>query len=322
MLHWRELIESDLEACFEVQPADLGAGLVDRATAMGVWRKLLKNHAFVSRVIFDGPGLKGFGASAFLVPEFLDRELARPRLGINSSIIAGLARGERILLNRDEIARANGRGGIHAYILASPWWKTSNPVEHSDFLLASGTTCVEGHAGYRMDRFIVEFSRDLACAFAGTAEFEVLFEDRALGGTLVAVNREGTAFSPSSIFNLLFRYQEPVLGLTDAQQQLLIAVMNGATDLTLAAELGVTYQAVKKRWVSVLQKVEGRKPDLFSGLALGEDGKRGPQRRHRVLSYVRAHPEELRPYRAVSPKRSSGDRHCPRRNGTCPFSAL
>jgi hypothetical protein len=306
-LHWRELIESDLPACFEVQPADLGEGLVDRATAIDVWRNLLKSPAFVSRIIFDGARLKGFGASAFVVPEFLERELTPPRPGMKARIIAGIARGERILLSHNEIGRANGGDGIRAFILASPWWKTSNPVEHSDLLLTAGTTCVEAHSGYRMSRFVAEFSGDLARAYAASAEFELLFEDRALDRVIVTANREDTASVAGSVFNLLFRYQEPLLGLTNAQQKLLIAAMSGTTDLALAGELGLTLQALKKRWVSVLQKVEDHKPDLFAGLAPAADGKRGPQRRHRVLSYVRTHPEELRPYWELSPKRSSGN---------------
>jgi len=52
--------------------------------------------------------------------------------------------------------------------------------------------------------------------------------------------------------------------------------------------------------VSIFDRIEEVKPELSANLEAGSDGKRGPQRRHRVLSYMREHPEELRPYAADS----------------------
>jgi len=65
--------------------------------------------------------------------------------------------------------------------------------------------------------------------------------------------------------------------------------------------LGLSLTGVKKRWISVFERTIDVRPDLFPGLDRlyldGNDGqKRGRQKRHHVLTYVRSHPEELRPF--------------------------
>jgi hypothetical protein len=55
-------------------------------------------------------------------------------------------------------------------------------------------------------------------------------------------------------------------------------------------------EAVKKRWRSVFDKIAVKRPDLLPLSAGAEvSGRRGPQKRHMVLAYIREHPEELRP---------------------------
>lgn len=70
--------------------------------------------------------------------------------------------------------------------------------------------------------------------------------------------------------------------------------MAGAIDAELAAELGVTFAAVKARWRSVFEQLEAAMPGWVN--SVNESEGRGPQKRHRVLAYVRKHPEELQPY--------------------------
>ena len=86
---------------------------------------------------------------------------------------------------------------------------------------------------------------------------------------------------------------KPVLD-RETFQQLLAAALNGATDEELGAELGLTVFAVKARWRSAFSRIAGIRPGLVedvNGL-----GGRGGQKRHRVVAYLREHPEELRPY--------------------------
>jgi hypothetical protein len=99
---------------------------------------------------------------------------------------------------------------------------------------------------------------------------------------------------PGSVGNILFSVRKPALRLRDSDQQLLLAALRGATDQELASGLGFSLSAVKARWRSAIARVEETMPDLVCD-AVSHEG-RGAQKRHRVLAYVRSHPEELRPF--------------------------
>jgi hypothetical protein len=64
-------------------------------------------------------------------------------------------------------------------------------------------------------------------------------------------------------------------------------------DASAARALFISPPAVKHRWASIYGRVAASRPDLCPTDA---DGTRGVQKRQRVLTYVRNHPEELRPF--------------------------
>jgi DNA-binding NarL/FixJ family response regulator len=87
-----------------------------------------------------------------------------------------------------------------------------------------------------------------------------------------------------------------LLGLRSTDKELLVAALKGATDRELADDLNLTKEAVKRRWKVLFDRLEAVKPEIF-GASVSNNGKRGPQKRHRILAYVRDHPEELRPFK-------------------------
>jgi DNA-binding NarL/FixJ family response regulator len=98
-----------------------------------------------------------------------------------------------------------------------------------------------------------------------------------------------------SLANPLFYHRDPLLQLRDADQELLLAALEGLTDEELCAKLNLSVTAIKKRWISIFERTIYTRPDLFPAVDCQNDGqKRGRQKRHHVLAYVRAHPEELR----------------------------
>jgi DNA-binding CsgD family transcriptional regulator len=101
-----------------------------------------------------------------------------------------------------------------------------------------------------------------------------------------------------SVAGPLFDYHEPVLGLRRAEKQLLAEALKGGTDKELAATLNLSLATVKKRWASLFERIAKVRPELLPEAERRESlDSRGPQKRHRILAYVRAHPEEIRPYR-------------------------
>jgi len=63
--------------------------------------------------------------------------------------------------------------------------------------------------------------------------------------------------------------------------RLLAAALAGKTDAELSAELDLSIEAIKKRWMSVFARVEEFKPEILSTAEIGNG--RGPQKRHRVV---------------------------------------
>jgi hypothetical protein len=120
-------------------------------------------------------------------------------------------------------------------------------------------------------------------------------EFKKAGSALVVVTRDSVITAPYSVAAKMYRYSEPKLRLRPAEQKLLGAALAGKTDAELSGDLGLSIEAIKKRWMSIFDRVDEFKPEILS--SSGEDSDvRGPQKRHRVVAYIRSHPEELRPY--------------------------
>jgi hypothetical protein len=159
-----------------------------------------------------------------------------------------------------------------------------------------GIGFAEGLAGYRFNRIVKEAVGEERIALArATGSYRIVATFPECESAIAAVTAESALAAPYSTAASIYRYRPPVLGLSPAEQALLAAALSGKTDAELSAELGLTLEATKKRWLSVFARVSQGKPDLLRDDR--PDGeRRGPQKRHRVIAYVRSHPEELRPY--------------------------
>jgi hypothetical protein len=302
MIDCRPIREGDLEACLDMQPACFGDELVGREVALGVWRQWLGSAAFQANVIESDPEIGGHrivgcGMGVFVDRDFVDRELETPAPGLNARIVASVAAGASVVLDRDAIARGNARGGLDFVNLYGTWRDgvlDSDTVSEVQALL--GKSFVESFAGFRFNRVLKEAigqSRiDLARA---TGTYRLVAEYAAEGSALFVVSPDSARAAPYSVATGMYRYEDPVLHLRPAEQALLAAALDGRTDAELSKALGLSVEAVKKRWVSLFARVEAFKPDILETMDV-DSLRRGPQKRHRVVAYVRKHPEELRPY--------------------------
>jgi hypothetical protein len=155
---------------------------------------------------------------------------------------------------------------------------------------------VEHFAGHRFNRVLKEVIGAPGIAFArATGTYRLLAEFPESESALAVVSPESGFAAPYSVAAAMYHYQPPALHFRPVEQSLLIAAVSGKTDAELSAELGLSLEAVKKRFLSVYAKVEQFKPEILTQTPADRDV-RGPQKRRRVLAYVRAHPEELRPF--------------------------
>jgi len=301
-MYWRSICEADLSSCLAIQPACLGDQIVGRTAALDVWKAFLDNPAFQANVIESERPLSGHkivacGMGVFVTRAFADRETGNPRPGLNSRIIAGVASGEPVVLSRAEIGAGNAGEGIDFVNMYGTWRDgIMNATQLEEVHALLGTSFVEHFAGYRFNRVLKEAIGHSRIALArATGTYRLLAEFPESESALVVLTRESALAAPYSIAATMYRYQAPVLRLRPAEQKLLAAALSGKTDTELSADLGLSIEAIKKRWLSIFERVEQFKPGILSQTEADSAG-RGPQKRHRVAAYIRTHPEELRPY--------------------------
>ena len=302
----RELRDEDLIECLEINPGHIGEELVGRARAVEIWKRLMRLRAFNSTVIEaarppQGHRIVGFGAAVFVSQAFADDELSTPRPGINSRIVASVDSGRSVVLSETELRSANTRGGLDMVILYGSCRRNLlNQGEVSEAATTMSVSFLEAHLGYRFHRLMMEtVGREEAALTEATHAYRIVRKFQEPGRPprgLWVFTREDAVNVTASMGNALFRYVEPVLRLRDADQQVLLAALSGLTDEELSSKLSISLTGVKKRWLSIFERTIDVRPDLFPTVDIQKDGqKRGRQKRHHVLAYMRRHPEELGP---------------------------
>jgi len=301
-MYWRPISDADLSECLEIQPACMGDQIVGRSAALRVWKGLLHDPSFLANVIESERPLAGrrivaCGMGVFVTKSFADREIKAPQPGLNSRIIAGIASGESPLLSRAHIAAGNAGEGIDFVNMYGIWREgILNADQLSEVQALLGTSFVEHFAGYRFNRVLKEAVGQSSIALArATGTYRIVAEFKKSESALAVATRESVLTAPYSVAAALYRYQSPELHLRPAEQNLLIAALAGKTDAELSQDLALSIEAIKKRWMSIFDRIDEFKPEILSRTGTDSDG-RGPQKRHRVVAYIRSHPEELRPF--------------------------
>lgn len=301
-MYWRPISESDLSECLDIQPACLGDRIAGRRTALGVWESLLDHPSFLANVIESDRPIAGHkilacGMGVFVTKAIADREIKNPQPGLNSRIIAGIASGESVVLSRNQIGAGNAGEGLDFVNMYGTWRdKIMNARQLAEVQALLGSSFVEHFAGYRFNRVLKEAVGHSRIALArATGTYRVVAEFPESESALAVATPESVSAAPYSVAAALYRYQPPVLRLRPAEQRLLAAALVGKTDAELSADLGLSIEAIKKRWMSIFERVDQFKPGILSRADADSDG-RGPQKRHRVAAYIRTHPEELRPF--------------------------
>jgi hypothetical protein len=301
-MYWRPIRETDLSECLDLGPASIGDQIVGRAAALDIWRGFLGSPAFLANVIeserpLAGKRIVACGMGVFVTSAFADEETGNPRPGLNSRILASVRSGEPVVPDRAAIARGNAGAGLDFVNMYGTWREgalDSGQLAEVHTLL--GTSFVEHFAGYRFDRVLKEAIGAPQIALAqATGTYRLVASFGEVGSALFVASRESARGAPYSVAARLYQYEPPVLRLRPGEQSLLLAALSGQTDAELSVDLGLNIEAIKKRWMSVFARVDQFKPEIL-GSAEPPADRRGPQKRHRVVAYVRAHPQELRPY--------------------------
>jgi hypothetical protein len=313
MLNWRSLVAPDVPATLTMCEACIGDEYIGRAAAIDVWRGLTSRRSFGSALV-DSAASNGesrpiaVGAAVFVTRAFADQEIAEPEPGLNARLIRGIHEGKPVVLTDSGLQAGNAGDGLDLVILCAAWRPEVTPTELAELEAVLAAAFFQRFAGWRFRHLIREGADRAAIAHIesqrifGTKHHFVQFRrhhpDSAWNAerALFICTREHALAVPGSVASILFGYREPILRLPPHAQELLTAAMTGITDEELARSLDLKLATVKKRWSTIFSHVSAVRPDLWPHHEGEVDRGRGPQKRHRLLDYLRAHPEELRPY--------------------------
>jgi hypothetical protein len=310
---WRKTRPNDLPECLKLHPAKNGAEIVGHTRALKAWLQLLQMaHATRTAVVeMHANGrteIVGFGFGSFVKKSFAEAEIHNPRPGLNARIVESVATGNSVIATHTEVRDANTRGDLQHAVMQTSWKASLVPSQAAEVIALLGAAFVDLVAGYRFSRIFMEFVDEIDASLRERVldEFRVVdrFEDFRRqnpktkwnsGRMLLEVTQESILAYPTSIGAMLFIHRTPQFGFTQGEQELLELALEGADDTAMAKSLFVGLPAIKRRWATIFERVGRIRPDLCP---LDAEGTRGVQKRQRILTYVRSHPEELRPFDA------------------------
>ncbi len=315
----RPMRAADLNACLTLIP---GAPVYDEATRsqlLRLWREVLAKRCGESAIIYDqqrppGSQVVGFGLSVFITDEFAHEARTRLPPYVDKQVLDRWIRGRSPILDLDAIRAANSGDGLNLLILQRAFAENNlTPEETSQARHLLFDAFLAHHRGYRLKEFMLEvygeadLERSTIPGARLLTNYEAFFRNGdvppappgrhpyLVGTTRVeALAREGTyAFA-------VFSYVPPRFRFTPEEQELLHHALLGRTDTELGHALQAALATVKKRWTSIYDRVASVDPELLLGNAelVPSEGRRGPEKRRRLLAYLRNHLEELRPVKS------------------------
>lgn len=302
----------DLPACFRLDPPHFGEEVAGVDRALAVWSRLAGAPAFHLAVFeLDGPSggrhLSAFLARLFVSRDFVEAELATPRPGLLGRLIEAEEAGRPVMLSDLQIRHGNAHEGLDALIVVGFDYRTLAGDLHNLATSLVSAEFVAQHAGYWLRRLVMEVANEddrKGCAETGVfriVDFPASAvrkqgERGASACALATIGRGEVLQVTAHPLIPLFLPKNPRLRLRESEQGFLKVAAEGLTDEEISRALGMSVSGVKKRWLAMYERIGANHGDFFPAEAHADGKTRGRQKRHLLLSYVRAHPEELTPF--------------------------
>lgn len=286
-----------------------------------IWCSLLQPELIVAAVVEDldrsGENSKvGFGLSTFLTDTFTRHAKTPPLFWIGPELIRRVQHNDPPILDYFGIRAANSGNGLNLFV----WEVDVRPAAEPEYFAVAAELSkafFECHAGFNIKELMGQHpsGRPLLTAvrFGGWLVNDQNGEwsepqdldavERSTGPFVTGLTR-GLAYKlPGNGLGRIFCYTPPRVFFTRAEQRLLRAALSGRTDQEIADELALSVSAVKRCWESIYARASLQLSELLADGCPSQPGVRGEEKRRRLLSYLREHPEELRPVLAPSSPR-------------------
>ena len=312
-MRYRFATTADLPACRGLVSPGFRTNPALDARILQLWQALLDESPASLTVIEDPEkphpqAIEAFAACVFVSDSFLADFLAAPRPYLPAIVYERALGPDCPILPAGTIRDKNSGAGLNLICLH---FGLRNPdLAHPrtrHVLQVANTAFFFFFAGYRINALIQEVYGQKHAQYleAGglrlISDFRTYFaddetapapEDHPYLFGLRKEQIEPAAVSPLSFF---FHSLPPRFHFSGAAQRVLERAMLNETDAEIAAQLGVSLDAVKKSWRAIYERVDEVAPRMFGDAHMRpHDGHRTVEKRRHFLEYLRTHLEELR----------------------------
>jgi hypothetical protein len=292
-----------------------------------MWRTLLSKGAMLLCLVAERAKLVGsrivsFGAIVFVTDEFCSEARSKfpPYLGVE--LTRQYLSRQLPALNREQVAHANAGDGLNVMVCFEGSVQDGLSNEQLFTVRAKQSEALHlALSGYRVKEFLANsigantsqwmldagarLRRDYSNYFRKN---HVPRPESSRRPYLIGLTKQEAVTHPGSNLAGLFVYTTPRFHFNRSHRVLLRHALMGETCEELATSLSISPWTVKKRWHAIYDRVTDVDSEVLPRpIAYGPHAtSRGPERRRRLLNYLRQHLEELRPFEPPPHKRGKG----------------
>jgi len=280
------------------------------AALPGLLRQLIASPAVVLNVFEEaGPGglrVWSFAGGLFLRESVVDDYLAHPAPSFVGSVLGRLLDNQRPLLTLDEIRRANTREGLELAVFPMPLGRFDwNGPEVNELRKLAPQAFVRHYGGYRLRAIYYEVFTDEVASYLQSGGYRLLHDFSVRVGTgilgpqcrprMLRLTRAELPPGAMSMASQIFDPPAPRLGLSPAEQRVALRALDGASDQSIAEELGLSPETVRSNWRGVYHRLAEVLPHIGTQERAGHAATRGLEKRRIAVDYLRQNLHELRP---------------------------
>jgi hypothetical protein len=315
-LRHRPMRAADIDACVEIVASHpvIGPRYGDAIEDLRLsWFRLIEYGTKTTAVFEEVDGaavrLLGSGVSVFVTDAFVRVVKTPPFFWIGAELARRIARGTSPLLSNKQLREANSCGGVN--LLSWEGCLGPEDMKRPDVYNKVMSVFIENHRGYLWKEIIATQADTVERLHSMLKSGGMLLNP--LNGAwedaypeapheiikrphVIGLTREIEMRRPGSLAGTLFDYQIPRFAFSASQQRLLLAAFDGRTDEDTSIWLGISLSAVKKAWRGIYDRVAAEAPEVLppNSAKPARAPERTREKKRRLLSYLRDHPEELR----------------------------
>lgn len=316
-LRYRHMCPEDVPGCVALVAAHpvIGPRYGKRIADLPVALLRLLDYTAKSAIVFEelqGTSIRlwGVGLSIFVGDDFIRALKTPPLFWIGPELARRIGSGDSPVLPDRALREANTRGGLNLLT-----WEgcirpedAGRPETYNKLIQAF----MEEHRGFLWKEIIAAQAHSAPALSSMLKSGGALFDpvegawidplksdprEIVVKPHLIGLDREIARTRPGSWVGGLFDYEPPRCGFSPGEQRLLLSALGGDTDEQLSSGLGISVSGIKKAWRSIYDRVARCLPQLVPEESRRNTwmSERGKEKKHRLLRYLREHPEELRP---------------------------